>query len=125
MGKALVARLDFGTLDTPLEVKVAISSVDEAGAIANLNSEPGDFDAIRVKTKAKWEKALDAVDFDAPAPMKKSLTTALYHALLAPSVAGDVDGRYRGRTIRCTPRPASPSAQPSRFGTLSAPSTRC
>src|SRR6185312_7912284 len=28
--------------------------------------------------------------------MKKNLYTALYHALLAPSVAGDIDGRYRG-----------------------------
>ena len=95
-GKALVARFDFGTLDKPLEVKVAISSVDEAGAIANLDSEPGDFDAIRAKTKANWEQALNAVDLDAPAPMKKSLYTALYHSLLAPSVASDADGRYRG-----------------------------
>ncbi len=96
MGKALVARLDFGQLDQPLEVKVAISSVDEAGAIANLDSETGNFDAIRAKTKASWEQTLDAVDLNAPAPMKKSLYTALYHSLLAPSVAGDVDGRYRG-----------------------------
>jgi predicted alpha-1,2-mannosidase len=96
LGKALVARLDFGTLDQPLEVKVGISSVDEAGAIANLDSEPGDFDAIRAKTKATWEQALNAVDLDAPAPMKKSLYTALYHSLIAPSVAGDADGRWRG-----------------------------
>lgn len=96
MGKALVARLDFGPLDQPLEVKVGISSVDEAGAIANLDSEPGDFDAIRAKTKATWEQALNAVDLDAPAPTKKSLYTALYHSLIAPSVAGDADGRWRG-----------------------------
>ncbi|WP_019834308.1 GH92 family glycosyl hydrolase [Sphingomonas sp. PR090111-T3T-6A] len=96
LGKALVARLDFGQLDQPLEVKVGISSVDEAGAIANLESEPGDFDAIRAKTKAAWEQALNAVDLDAPAPMKKSLYTALYHSLIAPSVAGDADGRWRG-----------------------------
>jgi predicted alpha-1,2-mannosidase len=96
LGRAIVARFDFGTLTKPLEVKVALSSVDEAGAIANLDSEPGDFDAIRAKTKAAWEAALAPVDLDAPADMKKSLYTALYHALLAPSVAGDVDGRYRG-----------------------------
>lgn len=95
-GKALVARLDFGQLDQPLEVKVGLSSVDEAGAIANLESESGDFDAIHAKAKATWEQALNAVDLDAPAPMKKSLYTALYHSLLAPSVAGDADGRWRG-----------------------------
>jgi predicted alpha-1,2-mannosidase len=76
--------------------KVAISSVDEAGAIANLDSEPGGFDAIRVKTKAAWAQALGAVEIDADPAMAKSVATALYHALLAPSVAGDVDGRYRG-----------------------------
>jgi predicted alpha-1,2-mannosidase len=95
-GQALVGRLDFGNLDTPLEVKVAISSVDEAGAIANLESEAGGFDAVRAQTRGAWEKALSAVEIDAPAPMRRNLYTALYHTLIAPSVAGDVDGRYRG-----------------------------
>jgi predicted alpha-1,2-mannosidase len=95
-GQALVGRLDFGNLDTPLEVKVAISSVDEAGAIANLESEAGGFDAVRAQTRGAWEKALSAVEIEAPAPMRRNLYTALYHTLIAPSVAGDVDGRYRG-----------------------------
>ncbi len=95
-GRAIVARFDFGPSNWLLEVKVAISSVDEAGAIANLESEPGDFDAIRARTKAAWEQALGAVDIQAPAPMAKSLYTALYHSLLAPSAASDADGRYRG-----------------------------
>lgn len=95
-GRGLVARLDFGALTAPLEVKVAISSVDEAGAVANLDSEPGDFDAVCAKTRAAWDKALGMLAIDAPAPMKTSVATALYHTLLAPSVAGDADGRYRG-----------------------------
>ncbi len=95
-GRALVARLDFGPLARPLEVKVALSSVDEAGAIANLDSEPGDFEAIRAATTARWETAFAAVDIDASAPMRRSVYTALYHSLLAPCVAGDADGRYRG-----------------------------
>ena len=102
-GRALVARLDFGKIDGPLVVKVAISNVDEAGAIANLDSEGGQgapqastFDTVRASTKVLWQQALSSVDMDAPADMKKNLYTALYHALLAPSVAGDVDGRYRG-----------------------------
>ncbi|WP_010161134.1 GH92 family glycosyl hydrolase [Sphingomonas sp. PAMC 26617] len=96
LGRALVARLDFGRLARPLEVRVAISSVDEAGAIANLASEPGDFDTVRAKTVAAWHKALDVLTLEAPAPMRRNVATALYHSLLAPSVAGDVDGRYRG-----------------------------
>jgi len=95
-GRAIVARLDFGRLSAPLEVKVAISSVDEAGAIANLDSEPGDFDAIEAKTKAAWSQALSVVQIDAPADMRTTLYTALYHSLLAPSLAGDADGLYRG-----------------------------
>lgn len=96
LGRALVARLDFGMLDKPLEVKVALSSVDESGAIANLESEAGGFDAVRARTEAAWKQALGAVEVDAPAPMRRNVATALYHALLAPSVAGDADGRYRG-----------------------------
>lgn len=95
-GRALVARFDFGASSKPLEVTTAISSVDEAGAIANLASEPGDFDAILAKTTAAWRAALDVLTIDAPAPMRTSVATALYHSLLAPAVASDVDGRYRG-----------------------------
>jgi len=95
-GRALVARFDFGRLDRPLEVKVALSSVDEAGAIANLAAEAGDFDAIRASSAASWRRALGAIELDAPAPMRRMLSTALYHTLIAPSVAGDADGRYRG-----------------------------
>jgi len=96
LGRALEARFDFGTLDQPLEVRVAISGVDEAGAIANLDAEPGDFDAVLASTRAAWSKALGAVAIEAPAPMRASLYTALYHSLLAPSVWSDADGRYRG-----------------------------
>src|SRR3569623_1287449 len=95
-GRALVARLDFGRLRAPLEVKVALSSVDEAGALANLAAEPGNFDAVRARTRAAWSAALGAVSLDAAPAMRKTLYTALYHSLLAPNVAGDVDGRYRG-----------------------------
>lgn len=96
LGKALEARLDFGTLGGPLEVRVALSGVDEAGAIANLDAESADFDTVRSRTEGEWRKALGALRIDAPAPMRTNLYTALYHALLAPSVWSDVDGRYRG-----------------------------
>ncbi|EZP57394.1 Alpha-1,2-mannosidase family protein [Sphingomonas sp. RIT328] len=96
LGRALEARLDFGRLAAPLEVRVALSGVDEDAAVANLAAEPGDFDAIRAATTAAWNDALGAVAIDAPAPMRRTVYTALYHALLAPSVWSDADGRYRG-----------------------------
>lgn len=96
LGRALEARLDFGVLDRPLEVKVALSGVDEAGALANLDSEAGGFDAVRTRTQAAWNEALGAVAIEAPAPMRTIVATALYHSLIAPSVWSDADGRYRG-----------------------------
>ena len=96
LGRALEARLDFGRLNRPLEVRVALSGVDEAGAVANLDAEPGDFDAIRAATRGAWEAALDRLRIEAPAPLRTSVYTALYHSLLAPSVWSDADGRYRG-----------------------------
>ena len=77
-------------------MKVALSSVDEDNAIANLDSEPGGFDAVRASTRTAWEQALSAIEIEAPAATKTMVSTALYHALMAPSVFSDADGRYRG-----------------------------
>ncbi|SEL55953.1 alpha-1,2-mannosidase, putative [Sphingomonas palmae] len=95
-GRALVGRLDFGKLDKPLEVTVAISSVDEDGAVANLKAESGGFDAVRNATTGAWKQALGVLDVDGDAAMRKNVMTALYHSLIAPSVTSDVDGRWRG-----------------------------
>lgn len=97
-GRQLEAAFDFGEIAGPLLVHVAISSVDEAGAIRNLESEGGnfDFDGVRASTRAAWEQALNVVDIQASDEMRTGLYTALYHALIAPSVHGDVDGRWRG-----------------------------
>lgn len=98
-GRQLVGVFDFASLaGKPLVMKVAISPVSEDNAIANLDAEmPGwDFDAVRADAKAKWSKALSAVDVDAPEPMRKSFYTAVYHTLMGPSLFMDSDGRYRG-----------------------------
>jgi predicted alpha-1,2-mannosidase len=96
LGRLLEARLDFGALAAPLEVKVALSGVDETAALANLAAEPGDFAAIHERTRKAWAEALGAVAIDAPAKTRTNVYTALYHSLLAPSVWSDADGRYRG-----------------------------
>ncbi len=97
-GRGLVGVVDFGTLTAPLVVEVALSSVGEEGALANLRAEVPDFDFDRVHAAAStaWHQALSAVEFDAPAAMRRTLATSLYHALLAPSLSMDVDNRYRG-----------------------------
>ncbi|MDH4745523.1 GH92 family glycosyl hydrolase [Sphingomonas sp. CBMAI 2297] len=95
-GRALVARLDFGMLDKPLEVKVAISSVDEDGAIANLDSEAGGFREIYARSTTAWRDALGAVQAEGAPATVKTFYAALYHTMIAPSVFSDADGRWRG-----------------------------
>jgi predicted alpha-1,2-mannosidase len=97
-GKQLEATFGFGKpSDNTLMVKVAVSPVSEDSAIANLDEMPGwDFDAERGKAHEAWEQALSAVEIEAPQPMKRMVYTSLYHAMLAPSLYMDRDGRYRG-----------------------------
>lgn len=97
-GRGLVAVFDFGAIGKALVVKVAISPTSEDNAIANLDAEvPGfDFDAVRAEARRAWEQALSVLDIRADPAMRTSLYTALYHSLLAPSLAMDVDGSYRG-----------------------------
>ena len=97
-GKALVGSLDFGVpANRELLVKVAISGVSEAGAIANLAEMPGwDFDAERGKASKAWNDALSAVTIEAAPEMRTMVYTSLYHAMMGPSLYMDSDGRYRG-----------------------------
>ena len=97
-GKALEGTFDFGVpADGTVLVKVAVSAVGEDGALANLAEMPGwDFDAERRRAHDAWETALVAVDVDAPQTMKRMVYTSLYHAMLAPSLFMDADGKYRG-----------------------------
>ncbi len=97
-GRALVGVVDFGTDTRELIVKVSISPVSEENAIANLeDGMPGwDFDAVHAAARKSWSDALAVFEVDAPAPMRRSFYTAVYHTLMAPSLFMDSDGRYRG-----------------------------
>lgn len=98
-GRQLVGVFDFGEATRePLVVKLAISPVSEDGAIANLDAEvPGfDFDRVRAEAKRHWQQALASVDVQGTPEQRTRFYTALYHALLGPTLFMDVDGRYRG-----------------------------
>lgn len=97
-GRGLEAVFHFAPSSDPLVVKVALSSVSEQNAIENMDAEvPGfDFDRVRIATQRLWREELSRVEFEASPAMEKSLYTALYHALMAPSVSMDVNGEYRG-----------------------------
>lgn len=84
----------------PLMVKVGISQTDAAGAAKNLNTEAThwDFDLYKTEAQKAWDQQLSKIEVSTPDKEKLTLFyTALYHTMTHPSVASDVDGRYRGR----------------------------
>ncbi|MFE2757641.1 GH92 family glycosyl hydrolase [Actinosynnema sp. NPDC059335] len=80
-------------------VKVAISYVSQAGALANLRAEaPGwDVDGVARQTRAAWHRLLSKIQVGGGTRDRQAqFYTALYHSLLHPNVFSDVDGRYTG-----------------------------
>lgn len=83
----------------PVTARIGISYVDIAGARANLDKEDGSrsFDAIHHAATAAWERELGVIHIKGGTTAQRvTFYTALYHALLMPSVFSDVDGRYIG-----------------------------
>lgn len=80
------------------ELRVAISAVDEAGALKNLRSEKVEpFDSIRDRADRQWETQLEKLTLKGgTAEQRKVFYTALYHCCTSPYLFSDVDGRYRG-----------------------------
>jgi predicted alpha-1,2-mannosidase len=97
-GRALIGVFDFGELKQPLEVKVAISPVSQANAIANLDHDGAgwDFDAHHAEATAAWNKALSVIDVEGSPAQRTGFYTSLYHAMMAPTLSMDVNGDYRG-----------------------------
>ena len=90
-----------GTSEAVL-VKVGISAVDIEGARKNLRAEiPGwDFDRVRADADGAWNAALGKIALKGGTrDQRVTFYTALYHAMLAPNLFMDADGRYRGRDL--------------------------
>ncbi|MBQ9473933.1 MAG: GH92 family glycosyl hydrolase [Bacteroidales bacterium] len=79
-------------------VKVAVSSVDIAGAVANLMGDKGvDFASAKEAARASWNTALGKITLrNALLDDSRRFYTALYHCMTAPYLYSDIDGRYRG-----------------------------
>ena len=83
----------------PLEVKVGVSYVSVENARLNLETEiPGwDFDALHAQAVRSWEEAFSRFQLKGGTDGERTLFyTALYHALIHPSVFSDVNGQYQG-----------------------------
>jgi predicted alpha-1,2-mannosidase len=97
-GKYTEAVFSFGTKGGELLVKVALSPVDENGALNNLSKEIPDwkFDQVKKAARSAWNKELAKIQIESEnADLKKTFYTALYHTMIAPALFSDVDGRYR------------------------------
>ena len=102
----LLARFDTVS-DQPLLVKCGISYTDPEGARKNLQAECDhfEFDRLHAEAEELWENAFRGVDVEGTDPIDLTLFyTCMYHALLDPRSALDVDGRFRSArgTLRHT-----------------------
>ena len=99
-GKNIKVLLRFALPDGgPVLAKVGLSSVSTSSALENLNSEiPGwDFEVIRRSAAETWDRELRKISVQSADERQKTVFyTALYHAMLAPTLSSDQDNRYRG-----------------------------
>jgi len=100
-GKGAGGWISFDAKRTPqVTARIGISYVDEAGARANLRRESPQgttVAATQAATRARWNELLGQVRVQGGTPDERTVFyTALYHAMLAPNLHSDGDGRYRG-----------------------------
>ncbi|PZR23653.1 MAG: sugar hydrolase [Flavobacterium psychrophilum] len=80
-------------------VKMALSPVSTAGALANMKAEipHWDFDKTRHDGELLWEKELNKIKVETlTEDDKTNFYTAMYHAFINPTVYMDTDGNYKG-----------------------------
>jgi predicted alpha-1,2-mannosidase len=80
-------------------VKVSLSPTSYEGAKLN-SSEINHWDFEKVKKEAEqlWNKELSKIEITSNDKDKLSVFyTALYHTMVQPNIAQDIDGKYRGR----------------------------
>lgn len=86
-------------------MRIAISPVDIEGAKNNLRAElaEGDFDveALAQKSFDKWNNELKRIEVQGKDEAdKRVFYTNLYHAMVAPNLFSDADGRYRAHDLQ-------------------------
>lgn len=89
----------LGFASSTVRMKVGVSYVSVSNAALNLTREnPGwDFDRVARNARSTWNQALRRITVKGPATAERTFYTALYHSLVHPSVASDVNGQFRRR----------------------------
>ncbi|WP_316752701.1 GH92 family glycosyl hydrolase [Streptomyces herbicida] len=103
-GKGAGGYVEFAPGTGPVNVKVGISYVSQAGAEANLSAENPSyrsFESVQAAARHAWRHRLGAVRVGGGTDTDRTtFYTALYHSLLHPNVISDADRRYRGSDDR-------------------------
>lgn len=82
-----------------LLIKVALSPTGYDGAKLNASEiKDWDFDKVKAAAAELWDKQLSKIEVTEKDKNKLAVFyTALYHTMVQPNIAQDIDGRYRGR----------------------------
>lgn len=80
-------------------VKVALSPTGYEGAKLNMSEiKHWDFEKVKKDAEALWNKELSKIEVTSTDKDKQTIFyTALYHTMMQPNIAEDLDGKYRGR----------------------------
>ena len=100
IGTAAIARFNFKTKQNEeILVTTALSGTSMEAAARNLEAEApkDDFDFYMKQAQENWTKELAKIEVTSDDADKKTIFyTAMYHAMLAPTIYSDVDGSYFG-----------------------------
>jgi len=82
-----------------ISVKVSLSPTSYEGAKLNMSEINGwDFNKVKQEAEQLWDKQLAKIEITETDKDKLSIFyTALYHTMVQPNIAQDIDGKYRGR----------------------------
>ena len=80
-------------------VKVSLSPTSHEGAKLNSSEiKHWDFEKVKKDAEALWNKELSKIEVTSDDKEKLAIFyTALYHTMMQPNIAQDLDGKYRGR----------------------------
>jgi predicted alpha-1,2-mannosidase len=119
-GSSAAAYATFATgTSQSVQMQVAISYVSSANAWQNLAVEQGatpNFNSVEHRTRNQWNQLLNKIQVSGGTTDDlTTFYTALYHALLDPSVFSDVNGQYRGFDNAVHTLPPGQGAQYANF----------
>ncbi|HVY74953.1 MAG TPA: GH92 family glycosyl hydrolase [Puia sp.] len=106
-GKAIKGLISFMQAPVILKLKVGISPVSPANALANIDAEiPGwDFQAVAKQASGKWNKELSKVEIETKNEKDKRIFyTALFHSMIDPALFNDHNKDYRGADKKVYPK---------------------